>query len=154
MTVAAHFTFAGRRRQGSVAHHGLSYLAFALRVIFPSAQRCFSSRDIFLRAAALILRTGLDAWDCFTFAHRTRRAAAILALAAALNRPRLRGFSAALGGRPTLRCPVELMASIAVIARSMRSRSALSSARILLVSMNGSPCGYPNSARLRLAKGI
>ena len=33
-----------------VANHRLSYLGF----IFPCAQRCFISRDIFLRAAALV----------------------------------------------------------------------------------------------------
>ena len=38
-------------RQGSVAPN-FSYLAFALRFIFPCAQRCFSNRDSFLRAAA------------------------------------------------------------------------------------------------------
>jgi len=59
--------------------------AFALGFILPCAQRCFISRDIFLRAAALI-------------------------------RPRLRTFRAALGGRPTLRRPVELTASSAEIA--------------------------------------
>jgi len=42
-----------RQRKGPAAHHGLSYLAFALGFIFPCAQRCFSSRDSFLRAAAL-----------------------------------------------------------------------------------------------------
>jgi len=33
----------------------LSYLAFTLGLIFPCAQRCFNSRDSFLRAAALML---------------------------------------------------------------------------------------------------
>jgi len=37
----------------------LSYLAFALGFIFPCAQRCFISRDIFLRAAALSRRRRL-----------------------------------------------------------------------------------------------
>jgi len=104
--------------------------AFALGFIFPCAQRCFSSRDIFLRAAALILRTGLDARACFAFAHRARWAAAIRARPAALMLPRLRAFRAALGGRPTLRRPVEFRPSIALIARSMRSRSAFSSVTI------------------------
>jgi hypothetical protein len=87
-----------------------SYLAFALGFIFPCAQRCFISRDIFLRAAALILRTGLDARDCFVFAHRARWAAAILARPAALMRPRLWGFCITFGGRPTLRGSVEFTA--------------------------------------------
>jgi hypothetical protein len=75
-----------------------------LDALFPCAQRCFSRRDSFLRAAALM-------------------------------RLRLRGFRAPVGGRPTRRRPVEFRPSIAAIARSMRSRSALSSARILLVSI-------------------
>ncbi len=83
--------------------HGLSYLAFA-RFIYPCAQRCFSSRDSFLRAAALM-------------------------------RPRLRGFRAAFGGRPALLRPVESRPSIAAIARSMRSRSVLSSAKIRFISI-------------------
>jgi hypothetical protein len=58
-----------RHCKASAAHYGLPYLAFALGFIFPCAQRCFSSRDIFLRAAALIRRTGLA---CFAFAHRAR----------------------------------------------------------------------------------
>ena len=102
-------------------------LAFALRFIFPCAQRCFSSRDSFLRAAALILGTGLDAWTCFAFAHRLRWAAAIVARVAAENVRRLR---VACGGRPALGCPVEFRPSIAAIARSMRLRSAFSSSRI------------------------
>ena len=114
------------------ARYRLSYLAFALGFIFPCAQRCVSSRDIFLRAAALILRTGLDAWDCFAFAHRARWAAAILARVAAENVRRLR---IALGGLPALLRPVEFRPPIAAIARSMRSRSARSSARMLLMSM-------------------
>jgi len=75
------------------------------RFIFPCAQRCFSSRDSFLRAAALMRR-----------------------------RPRLLGAATA-AGLPPLRRPVEFRPSIAAIARSSRSRSARSSARILLVSM-------------------
>ena len=67
-------------------------LALAFFPIFPCAQRCFSSRDSFLRAAALM-------------------------------RPRLRGLSAALGRRPTLRRPVELAGSIARIASSSRCNS-------------------------------
>ena len=111
-----------------------SHAAF-FRFIFPCAQRCFSSRDSFLRAAALILRTGLDARDCFAFAHRVRWAAAILARPAVLMRSRLRGMAATLGGRPTLRSPVESTAKSAEIAWSMRSRSVLSSASILVVSI-------------------
>ena len=60
------------------------YAFFALGFIFPCAQRCFSSRDSFFRTAALNLRTGLDAWNCFAFAHCARWAAAILARPAAL----------------------------------------------------------------------
>jgi len=89
------------RRAGLEAREGL---AFDLGFILPCAQRCFVSRDIFLRAAALM-------------------------------RPGLGAFRAAFGGRPTLRCPVELTASIAEMASSIRSRSARSSARMLLVSM-------------------
>jgi hypothetical protein len=118
----------------AVARDGLSYAAF-FRFIFPCAQRCFSSRDSFLRAAALILRTGLDARDCFAFAHRARWAAAILARPAALMRSRLRGMAAALGGRPALPRPVEFKPSIAAIARSMRPRSVLSSAIIRSISI-------------------
>jgi hypothetical protein len=124
-----------RRGKAPVAHYRLSYADFAFGFIFPCAQRCFSSRDIFLRAAALILRTGLDAWACFTFAHRACWAAATLARPAALMRPRLRGIAAALEGRPNLWPPVELTAPSAEMAWSIRSRSARSSARILLMSM-------------------
>jgi len=38
-----------------------SYLAFAPGFILPCAQRCFSSRDSFLRAARLIRRAGFNA---------------------------------------------------------------------------------------------
>ena len=91
-----------RKRQRDVAP---TYAAFFFGFIFPAAQRCFSSRDSFLRAAALI-RPGL-LWVA----------------------------AAGRGERTALRWPVELMDSSAEIARSMRSRSVLSSANILLVSI-------------------
>src|SRR5271169_1335835 len=95
------------------------------------AQRARCAAAIFFRAARLILRTGFDALACFIFpcARRCVIRRDILLRAAALMRPRLRGIAAALGGRPTLGCPVELTALSAEIARSMRLRSALSSAR-------------------------
>ena len=45
----AHFSQADSGQAGA-----LSYAAFALGFILPCAQRCFSRRDSFLRAAALI----------------------------------------------------------------------------------------------------
>jgi len=50
-------------QQALVAHHGLSYLAFAVGFIFPCAQRCLSSRESFLRVAALNLRRRLGLAD-------------------------------------------------------------------------------------------
>jgi hypothetical protein len=43
-----------RHCKAPAAQHGLSYLAFALGFVFPSAQRCFNSRDNFFRAATLM----------------------------------------------------------------------------------------------------
>jgi hypothetical protein len=70
---------------------------------------------------------------------------------AALMRPRLLWVASALGERPTIRRPVELTASSAEIARSMRSRSARSSASMLLVSKIA-PLRHPSSSSRRLAK--
>jgi len=52
-----------RHSRALVARHGLSYLAFALGFIFPCAQRCLSSRESFLRVAALNLRRRLGLAD-------------------------------------------------------------------------------------------
>jgi hypothetical protein len=68
--------------------------------------------------------------------------------AAALMRPRVRGMAAALGGRRALLRPVELRPSIAAIARSMRSRSARSSARMLAMSMMLPSARHSNSIQI------
>src|SRR5271169_487639 len=104
---------------------------------FCLAQRARCAAAIFLRAARLIRRAGLDALARFIFpcAQRCFSSRDSFLRAAALMPPRLRGFRAVPGGRPTLGPPGELTASMAEIAWSIRSRSARSSARILLVSM-------------------
>ena len=104
----------------------------ACRWAFTFAHRALCAAAILFRAARLILRNGLDALACLAVAHRARWATAILARVVAEN---VRRFRATLGGRPTLGRPVELTASSAEIAWSMRPRSPRSSARILLVSM-------------------
>jgi len=68
-----------------------SFCAYCCALTFAHRARCAAA--IFLRAARLILRTGLDAWDCFAFAHRARWAAAILARPAALMRRRRLGLT-------------------------------------------------------------
>ncbi len=90
------------------------------RWAFTFAHRARCAAAIFFRAARLILRTGLDALAGFILpcAQRCFISRDIFLRAAALMRPRLRGMADALGGRPTLRRPVELTASIARIASS------------------------------------
>ena len=106
-----------------VAHARLRFPARCWALTFAHRARCAAA--ILFRAAWLILRAGLAAWAGFAFAHRARWAAAILARVAAEN---VRRFRMALGGRPSLRRPVEFRPSIAAIARSIWSRSAVSSA--------------------------
>ena len=86
------------------AYASVFYAAlFAFRFIFPAAHLCLRSRESFLRAAALMWR-----------------------------RPRFFGDPVEAGGLP-LRRPVELRLSIALIARSMWSRSDFNSVMILVM---------------------
>ena len=111
------------------------YRARALGFIFPCAQRCFSSRDSFLLAAALILRTGLDGCECFAFAHLARWAAAILARVAAENLRRLR---IALGGRPAFLRPVEFRPSMVTRQERLTRATITASVLFMIVGAMGS----------------
>ena len=125
------------------------FCAFACALTF--AHRARWAAAIRLRAAWLIRRGRLVAVG-LAFAHRARWEAAILARVAAENVRRLR---VGCGVPPTLLRPVEFRPSIAAIARSMRSRSARSSARMLLMFIKVlPPGGHPNSPSRRWQRGL
>jgi hypothetical protein len=107
------------------SYDGLLCVCFCA-LTFAHRARCAAA--ILFRATALIRRrAGFAARGGFVFAHLARWAAAILARVAAENLRRLR---LGCGGRPAFPRPVESRPSIAAIARSIWSRSAVSSATI------------------------
>jgi len=138
----------------TLSHADYATLLFARCWALTFAHRARCAAAIFFRAARLIRRAGFNALACFILpcAQRCFSSRDNFLRAAALMRPRRRAFRAVPGGRP-LRRPDELTASIAEIACSRRSRSARSSARILLVSIMAPRTGIL-TAQIGTGKGF